>query len=228
MSVNLREKQTLILFLSICHFAGKKSKNICIPWKCTWISELQFTEEIFCLELQGESHPLFFCCFYDTKIHFLRNRVSQNQWDQKEHLEVILSNPILQAGTPKASQAGQCPNCFWISPRLHNLSNNLWQCLVMLTVKNSLLIFRGNLLCFSVCPLTLVLSLMTMAKNLAVPSLHPPFSYLIYAYILLHAPSWAFFPPDWTAPALSSFCLSQAEMFLSPHHLPGSSQESLQ
>jgi len=44
--------------------------------------------------------------------------------------------------------------------------------------KKCFLMFRGNLLCFSLCPLPLVLSLDTIEKNLAPPSLHCPFRYL--------------------------------------------------
>lgn len=141
------------------------------------------TEEIFCLDLQLESHPLFFCHLHDAKDPFPQKRVSKNHWDQKEHLEVILSNPTPQAGTPRASYAGWCLiSCFWISPRLHKLCGNLWQGLVMLIIKNCLLIFRGKLLGFrSVFPLTLVLSLLTIAKNLVLSSLYPPFRNFIYA-----------------------------------------------
>lgn len=40
--------------------------------------------------------------------------------------------------------------------RFHNFSSNLFQCSVMLTVK-FFLMFRKNFLCFSLCPLPLVL-----------------------------------------------------------------------
>ncbi|XP_074997864.1 armadillo repeat-containing protein 1 isoform X2 [Calonectris borealis] len=52
---------------------------------------------------------------------------------------------------------------------------NLCQCSVTLTVKKCFLLFRGNLLSSSVCPLRLVLSLGTTEKSLALSSLHPPF-----------------------------------------------------
>ena len=65
--------------------------------------------------------------------------------------------------------------------------------------KKCLLMFRGNLLYFSLCPLAVVLSLSTMEKSLAPSSLHPPFRYLL----TLMRPHWAFSSPDRTVPALS-------------------------
>ena len=55
---------------------------------------------------------------------------------------------------------------------------NLFQCSVTLTVKQCFPMFRWNLLCFSLCPLPLVLSLDTTKKRLASYSLCPPFRYL--------------------------------------------------
>lgn len=56
------------------------------------------------------------------------------------------------------------------------VSNQYWWS-VTLTVKKCLLMYRGNILCFTLCLLPLVLALETTEKRLA-PSLHSPFSYL--------------------------------------------------
>ena len=50
---------------------------------------------------------------------------------------------------------------------------SLCQCSATLTVTECFLMFRGNLLCVSLCPLPLVLSLGTAGKSLA-PSSSPP------------------------------------------------------
>jgi len=55
---------------------------------------------------------------------------------------------------------------------------SLFQCSVTLRVKKFLLMFRWNFLCFSLCPLPLVLSLGTTEKSLAPSSWHPPRRYL--------------------------------------------------
>jgi len=41
----------------------------------------------------------------------------QTGWGWKGHVEVIWSNPLAQAGLPKASYPGLCRDGFWISPR---------------------------------------------------------------------------------------------------------------
>ena len=61
--------------------------------------------------------------------------------------------------------------------------------------------FRGNLLCFSLCPWPLVLSLGTTEESLAQSSLHPHFRYL-YTFIRCLC---AFSSPGWTVPDLSAF-----------------------
>ena len=69
------------------------------------------------------------------------------------------------------------------------------------TVKKCFLMFRGNLLCFSLCPLPLILPLDTTGKSLALPTLQHPFRYLS---TLVRSP-WAFSSPGWTVPTLSTF-----------------------
>jgi len=51
--------------------------------------------------------------------------------------------------------------------RLHNLSGQPVPVLVTLRGKKFFLMFRRNFLCFSLCPLSLVLSLGTTEKSLA-------------------------------------------------------------
>jgi len=51
--------------------------------------------------------------------------------------------------------------------RIHNPSVLPVQCSVTLKVKKFFLVFRWNFLCFSLCPLPLVLSLGTTEKSLA-------------------------------------------------------------
>ena len=74
--------------------------------------------------------------------------------------------------------------------------------------------FRANLLCYSLCPLPLVLSLGTTERGLAPSSLHPPFRYL---YTLIRSP-WAFLRLN----SLSTQPFIRGEMLQSLHHLNGS------
>lgn len=63
--------------------------------------------------------------------------------------------------------------------RLHKLSGQPVLMLSIYSKKNSFLVYRGNLLYFSLCPpLPLVLSLDITEKNLALSSLHCFFWYL--------------------------------------------------
>ena len=56
--------------------------------------------------------------------------------------------------------------------------SSLFQCSVTLRGKKFFLISSWNFLCFSLCPLPLVLSLGTTEKSLAPSSRHPPLRYL--------------------------------------------------
>ena len=64
---------------------------------------------------------------------------------------------------------------------------NLCQCSVTLTVIKCFLMFRGNLLCFRLCPRPLFLALNTTGKSLAPFSLQSLFRYL-YTLIRSHLP----------------------------------------
>ena len=67
--------------------------------------------------------------------------------------------------------------------RLLNLSGHPVQCSLTLTMKKGSLVFRQSLLCFTLCPMSLVLSQGTMQKSLA--SSHHPSQYL---YTVMRGP----------------------------------------
>lgn len=87
-----------------------------------------------------------------------------------------------QAETCRASCPEVCPDDFWIPAKVETPQPfwpmRLWQWLVILIVRKCFLMFRGKLLCFSLCSLPLILSLDTSDKSLAPSSLHPPSRYL--------------------------------------------------
>ena len=62
--------------------------------------------------------------------------------------------------------------------RLYSLLGDLFQCLIILTVKNLFLMFKQNFLCFNLWPLHLILSLDTTKNGPAQSSVLPPISYL--------------------------------------------------
>lgn len=80
--------------------------------------------------------------------------------------------------------------------------DKLCQCLVTLIAKKCSLMFRGNILCFSSCPLSLVLSLNTPEEYLAPSSFHPSYRYL---YTMVRSPLQTFSILCWTVPALPVF-----------------------
>lgn len=76
-----------------------------------------------------------------------------------------------------------------------HLSSLHW-CSITHTVTKYFLKFRQHLLCSSLCPLSLVLSLGNTEKSLSLSSLHPPFKYL---WMLMISPK-PFSSLGWTAP----------------------------
>lgn len=70
-----------------------------------------------------------------------RNKESQNGWDWKGPLEVILSSLPDQAGSPRASGPEDSTTSL----------GRLFHCLVTCIVKKCFLMFRQSLMCFSVC-----------------------------------------------------------------------------
>lgn len=115
-------------------------------------------------------------------------RELQNGWDWKWPLEVI----CLSSGSNRATYI----KFFRIISRwVSNISNggdstvsldNLCQCLATLIAKKYFLMLTENLLCFSLCPLSLVLSLKTPEGRLGLSSLHPPYRNL---YKIVRSPS---------------------------------------
>lgn len=95
------------------------------------------------------------------------------------HLEQIAQNHV--------QMAFQCLQGW----RFHILSGQAFpvlQCSVTLIEKRVFLMLWQNLLYFRLCSLLLILPLSTTEKNLALPSLHPPFRYYIHWW----DPLWAF------------------------------------
>ena len=106
---------------------------------------------------------------------------SQKGWGWQEPLEVILSN----SGPPRDSCLGPCPDSFSISPRTKS-PQTLWAtCASAWSPSQCFLMIWWKLLCFSLCPLPLILSLGTTERSLAPSSLCPPFSHL---YTLTRSP----------------------------------------
>ena len=120
------------------------------------------------------------------------------------------------AGSPRASCPGPCPAGFLITPCMET-SQPLWvPCSSSHSHSKSFLMFRWSIICFTVCPLPLVLSLSTTGNSLA-PSLYPRF---IYLYTLIR------FPPPPKPFLLSAFLIW--EMFQSLNDLCGPSLDSVQ
>lgn len=94
--------------------------------------------------------------------------------------------PLLKQGNLQPAAQDHIQTAFdsFQHGRLHNISAQPVPLLSPLTVKQFFLMFRGNILCFSLCQLPLVLSLGTTEKNLARTSLHSSFRYL-YTFSLL-------------------------------------------
>ena len=82
------------------------------------------------------------------------------------------SSRATQSGFPR-TVPGQLSNISMEGDSMTSLGN-LCLCSVTLTVKKYFLMFRVNLLGFSLCPLPLVLSLGTAERSLAPSSSHPP------------------------------------------------------
>ena len=134
--------------------------------------------------------------------------ISQAGWGWKGPLQVIWSNSSAQARPPTADCSGPCPDSFWISPSVEIPQLRRAAYLPVLGHPHNekcFLMLRGNLLCFSLCPLPLVLLPGSTEKSLALSPLHPPQRYL---YMLISYPivlvSWTIASPDWAVPAFSA------------------------
>lgn len=122
----------------------------------------------------------------------IKPNISQNHGELKNScgwkapLEVTWSNPSVHIGLP--SYPGPCPDGFWVFPRMktYHLCGQSVPVLGHSQNKKVFLMFKEYLLCFSLCPLPLVLSLNTTGKSLAMRFLLPPFKYL---HTLMSSPS---------------------------------------
>lgn len=96
-------------------------------------------------------------------------------------------NPSTSAEPSGADSPRPCPGGFWRSQAWDSITSlgHLSQCSIVCTPWKHFLMFRWNLPCSSLCPLSLVLSLNTSEKSLVPFSLHPPFRYL---YTLIWSP----------------------------------------
>ena len=114
------------------------------------------------------------------------------------NLEGVAFHRIRLVGVGRDLCGSSSPGPYWsrvtqsrlhrtLSRRVLNISRegesttplgNLFQSSVTLRGKKFFLMFSWNFLCFSLCPLPLVLSLGTTEKSLAPSSWHPPWRYL--------------------------------------------------
>lgn len=78
---------------------------------------------------------------HTTEIAGLRITETQNGWGRKGYLEVIRSNPLAQARTPRAGCTGPCPGSFQRCPRMETLQP-LW---APSLAKKCIPVFRWNL-----------------------------------------------------------------------------------
>ena len=102
-------------------------------------------------------------------------------------LEVTSGDDLVQPSCSSGATQSQLPR---IVPRqLLEISKDgdstaslgkLCQCLVTLTLKKCFLMFRGNLLCFSLCPLPLVLALGSHQKEPGSVLFSPSFQVFMY------------------------------------------------
>ena len=101
---------------------------------------------------------------------------SLSGWCWKGALEGIWSKPLLKQGhlEPVAWMAFE----YLQGGALHSFSGQPVPVLSHSHGGKAFLMFRGNLLCFSLCPLPLVLPLGTTEKSLVPSFVHPPFSCL--------------------------------------------------
>lgn len=146
--------------------------------KITWIIKSVNLKRVCCATFVKHPHSVW---ALRSKVMFLEFSLtadsafsSQDGWGWQGALEVLVSSPEAQAGSPQAQDCVQLAfECLW-QRRCPSLSGPL--VLVLLSWWKSFLMFRENLLCFSLSPLPLVPSLGTTKKSLAL-SLHFPFRY---------------------------------------------------
>lgn len=150
----------------------------------------------------------------------------QNGWGWKRSLEVSWTNTACKAGSPEPVAQDCVQKAFECLHRWRFILLSLWATRShaqspsekVKKVDKCFLTFQWKFLCFSLCPLSLVLSVGTPEKSLALPCLHPPFRYLSRSCLsLLQAEQPQVFQP---------FLL--CEMLQSLNELSGPSLDSLQ
>lgn len=125
-------------------------------------------------------------CYLSKQIYLHHNKTEtiESQMGQgwKGPLVATWANLLARVGTTRTSCPGLvCRQVLSISEDRYSTASmdNLCQCLVFLTVKKKkVLMFRGDLLCLGLWPLTLVLSLGITEKSPASSSFHSPLRYL--------------------------------------------------
>lgn len=134
--------------------------------------------------------------------------------------------PMLKQGhwEPFAQQCVQMAFEYLQRWRLQNASGQSALVLGTFRGKQCFLIFRGNLLCFKMCPLRLVLSLGTSGKCLAPSSVHSPLRYL---HTLTKCPEPALLQPEQSLVS-QPFPVWEMLQSQSINHLSGDALDSLQ
>ena len=119
--------------------------------------------------------------------------------------KVIKSKPRAGTGKPRWGHTGTHRGGFWMSPEkeIHHLSGSLFQCSVILSVKFFFLIVRWNLLCPSLHPLPLVLSLDVTEKSLAPSLWHNTHSQAVPCPSSTEGPRTGYSIPDAVSPRQS-------------------------
>lgn len=158
-----------------------------------------WASEFFCLKLKTWSQAPFLDCLYICLVPKGQKGslpqelvILSGSWEQSQihrTSEIIWSRPspfpeliwrssgpmpLLRAGSVRAGYSGSYPVGFWVSPRMAT-PQPLWATsfCVWSSVKKFHFLFKWNLSYFSLCLLSLVLSLGTTVKSLD-PPLHLP------------------------------------------------------
>lgn len=138
---------------------------------------------------------LSFIFIKDEVVFFTLRQLHRIRMVEKELLEFILSKWLSsQTGPSRAMCWGPCPDSFLVSDSKDGDStaslDSLWQDIIVLTVKKSVLIFKVILLCFSVCPLPLVLQPEVVQFHLLYT--FPSHNHKIPLLPLISSPGWSF------------------------------------
>ena len=135
---------------------------------------------------------------------------SQNSWGWKWLVEVIWSNTPFKQATQSRVPRPTSWQLLLISVGKNSTASlgSLCQSFITRTAQKCFLVFGVSLLCTSLCPLLLVLSLGTSKKSLAL-------SYFHFPGVYRHSWDPAEPPPGWTVPAFSLLTFSLREVLQS-------------